>query len=94
MNPPKRPRGDAVGDAFRSVKFPRTPHLPFSEGVQEDDRIIESLDALLNHEVVVTKKMDGENTTMYRDHIHARSLDRRSHPSRDWVKQFRLAASP
>src|SRR3546814_14895421 len=33
--------------------------------------------------------MDGENTTLYRDYIHARSVDGRSHPSRDWVKQFR-----
>lgn len=32
--------------------------------------------------------MDGENTTLYHDHIHARSLDGRHHPSRDWVKAF------
>ena len=32
--------------------------------------------------------MDGENTSLYRDYIHARSIDGRSHPSRDWVKQF------
>ncbi|KKL08134.1 hypothetical protein LCGC14_2578910, partial [marine sediment metagenome] len=25
---------------------------------------------------------------MYNDHIHARSVDGRSHPSRDWVKQM------
>lgn len=39
-------------------------------------------------EVVVTEKMDGENCSMYRDHIHPRSLDPRPHPSRDWVKNF------
>lgn len=27
-------------------------------------------------------------TTMYPDYIHARSIDGRSHPSRDWVKRF------
>jgi hypothetical protein len=32
--------------------------------------------------------LDGENTTMYRDHIHARSLDSGHHPSRSWVKQL------
>ena len=32
------------------------------------------------------KKLDGENSTLYRDHIHARSLDSKGHPSRDWVK--------
>lgn len=28
------------------------------------------------------------NCTMYRDHIHARSLDSRHHWTRDWVKSF------
>ncbi|MFD1733150.1 RNA ligase family protein [Deinococcus malanensis] len=37
-------------------------------------------------EVVITEKLDGENTTLYRDGMHARSLDPRPHPSRDWVK--------
>jgi hypothetical protein len=30
--------------------------------------------------------MDGENTSMYRDYIHARSLDSKNHPSRNWAK--------
>ena len=30
--------------------------------------------------------MDGENTTLYRDGLHARSLDSGHHPSRAWVK--------
>jgi hypothetical protein len=42
----------------------------------------------MGREVVITEKMDGENTTMYTDHLHARSLDSRHHPSRDWVKMF------
>ena len=32
--------------------------------------------------------MDGENTTLYHDYIHARSLDSRNHPSRNWVKNY------
>lgn len=69
-------------------KYPRTPHLPWSPGVSSDD--VRILDATIfqGREVVVTEKMDGENTTLYRDHIHARSLDSRHHPSRDWVKQW------
>ena len=42
--------------------------------------------AFEGRDVVITEKMDGENTTMYRDHIHARSLDSGHHPSRSWVK--------
>jgi hypothetical protein len=70
------------------VKYPKTMHLPWSPGLQNDDRRIESLDFFKGKEVIVTEKMDGENTTMYRDAIHARSIDGRHHPSRDWVKAF------
>jgi hypothetical protein len=38
-------------------------------------------------EVVITEKMDGENTTIYSTgECHARSLDSGRHPSRDYVK--------
>lgn len=70
------------------TKYPRTMHLPFSPGLQNDDRVIETLDDLIDREVVVTEKMDGENTTLYRDHLHARSLDSKHHESRNWVKKF------
>lgn len=70
------------------VKYPRTMHLQFSPGLQNDDRMIESYNGFLGKEIVATIKMDGENTTMYSNHIHARSMDSRHHPSRDWVKKF------
>lgn len=67
-------------------KYPRTPHLPQSPGVSNDDRIITTLDNLIGHPVIFTEKMDGENTTMTREYIHARSLDSKDHPSRHYVK--------
>lgn len=70
------------------TKYPRTLHAPWSEGISNDDRVIESMDWFEGREVVVTTKMDGENTSIYRDHIHARSLDSQNHPSRNWVKTF------
>jgi hypothetical protein len=70
------------------VKYPRTMHLDSSPGLQNDDRLIESLDGLIGQEVIVTEKMDGENTTLYCDHLHARSLDSKHHESRNWVKKF------
>jgi hypothetical protein len=70
------------------VKYPKTMHLPSSPGLQNDDRVILTLDHLLGQEVIITKKMDGENTTLYADNFHARSLDGRHHPSRDWIKGF------
>jgi hypothetical protein len=71
-----------------AVKYPKTMHLPWSPGLQNDDRVIENLNAFRGHEVVVTEKLDGENTTMYQDGLHARSIDGRYHASRDWVKRF------
>ncbi len=68
------------------TKYPRTYHFPWSPGKTSDDKVIKDYSLLEGKEVVMTVKMDGENTTMYPDHIHARSLDSQHHPSRDWVK--------
>ncbi|AWN24393.1 2'-5' RNA ligase [Deinococcus irradiatisoli] len=67
-------------------KYPRTPHLPWSAGVGRDDALLGDTSRFEGLEVVVTEKLDGENTTLYRSGLHARSLDSRPHPSRDWVK--------
>lgn len=69
-------------------KYPRTYHLPWSPGVQSDDKVIESLDCFIGKEVVVTEKLDGENTTLYPDYMHARSIDSRHNFTRDWVKRM------
>jgi hypothetical protein len=71
------------------VKYPRTFHLPFSYGRTDDDKVIPDCSQFEGREVVVTIKMDGENTTGYYDgHIHARSIDSDNHASRNWVKNF------
>ena len=69
-------------------KYPKTMHLPFSPGLQNDDRVIQSLDGFLGKNVVITEKMDGENASLYKTGYHARSLDSRHHPSRNWIKKF------
>ncbi|WP_431925916.1 RNA ligase family protein [Nonomuraea jabiensis] len=68
------------------VHYPRTPHLPWSPGATPDDVRAGDLSGLRGREVVVTEKLDGENTTLYADGMHARSLDSAHHPSRAWVK--------
>lgn len=71
------------------VKYPRTFHLPWSEGVTRDDRMISNLDHLIGQDIVITEKMDGENTTLYHDgKIHARSLTTPIDDTRSWVKNF------
>ena len=68
------------------VKYPRTYHSPWSLGVTNDDKVIKDTSSFIGNEVVLLEKMDGENTTLSRDYIHARSLDSVDHPSRHWVK--------
>jgi hypothetical protein len=70
------------------IKYPRTFHLPYSHGRTSDDKVLASDSHLIGKWVIITEKYDGENTNMYSDYIHARSIDGRSHPSRDWVKKF------
>jgi hypothetical protein len=67
-------------------KYPRTTHLPWSPGTTSDDKIMHDISPLLGKTVVITEKMDGENTNMYSDRIHARSIDSKDHDSRHWVK--------
>ncbi len=70
------------------TKYPRTAHLPWSPGATSDDKWVDTLAMFEGQEIVITEKMDGENTTMYSDHIHARSIDSRHHASRSWVKSL------
>lgn len=74
------------------VKYPRTYHLPWSPGMNKDDRMWSS-DTYKwfndnEPEIVITAKMDGENTTMYSDYMHARSVEYESHPARHRTKAF------
>jgi hypothetical protein len=81
-------KGGFLADFTHWVKYPRTYHLPWSQNMSDDDRMLDSLAAFRGKRVIVTVKMDGENTTMYSDYYHARSVDGRHHPSRSWAKGF------
>lgn len=72
------------------VKYPRTWHLPWSAGVTDDDRVLDAATLIewIDTDVVITEKMDGENTTLYRDYIHARSVDYSAHVTRNWMRNF------
>ncbi len=71
------------------IKYGRTFHLPWSPGAHDDDKTLPNCDHFEGRIVVVTEKMDGENTTCYSDgHIHARSIDSKGGEDRAWVKKF------
>lgn len=67
-------------------KYPRTLHLPWSQGITNDDRIMTDTSCFSGKNVSVSIKLDGENTSMYKDCIHARSVESKDHISRHWVK--------
>lgn len=70
------------------IKHPRIPHLPWSPGNKSDDLVLRNMKHFEGQEVVITEKLDGENTTFYTDYMHARSINYRHHPSRAWVKNL------
>jgi len=67
----------------------------WSEGATNEDKILTSHDHFVNQDVVVTLKLDGENTTIYSDgYVHARSLCGRAHASQSWVRGKAAAVAP
>lgn len=71
------------------VKYPRTFHLPWSPGATSDDKKLLTTEMFVGKEVVVTEKLDGENTTIYSDgFMHARSTSGAFHESQTWIKKL------
>ena len=68
------------------MKYPRTYHLPWSPGATSDDKIQNDLSSFEGKNIILSEKMDGENTTMETVKYHARSEDSNNHPSRNWCK--------
>lgn len=75
---------------MNKYKYPRTPHLPFSQGFTSDDKVLASDEHFeYMDKVVVTIKMDGENTTIYSDgSFHARSLDSIHRSYHSWLLKY------
>lgn len=67
-------------------KYPRTPHLNWSKGATNDDKVLKNTKHFEGKQVVISEKLDGECTTISRERIYARSLDSKDHPSRHWLK--------
>lgn len=77
------------------TKYPRSFHLPWSLGKTDDDKTLGSVEHFVGRTVVVTEKLDGENTSIYSDgYMHARSLDSRPHQSQDWVRALAARIGP
>jgi len=74
---------------MQRYKYPRIKHFPFSQHITTDDKRATKKEINTwfdNKEIIVTEKMDGENSNLYRDYIHARTTGYSDHPSRHWLK--------
>ncbi|MDE6285190.1 MAG: RNA ligase family protein [Bacilli bacterium] len=60
---------------MNTTKYPRTYHLPFSEGLTNDDRKVDDdwWEYLKGKTLVLTEKLDGENQSVYKNGVYARS---------------------
>ena len=72
-----------------SLKYPRTPHLPWSPGGTNDDKRLERAGHLVAEPLTITEKMDGSGVCLEHDAVYARSHSRPpSHPSFDLLKRL------
>lgn len=76
--------------AMEHIKYPRTPHLPQSRGITDDDEVLSETQVrqyFSNEELVWTEKMDGENITIYPDgSFHSRSLTAHHKPYHSYLQ--------
>ena len=69
-------------------KYPRTPHFPFSLGATDDDEVLKSTDHFKRKQVVVTEKMDGENSTIYSNYYHTCSIESKHKEYHSWLLSY------
>lgn len=49
------------------IKYTRIPYVPFSPLISKGDRVLDNLNHFIGKNIIVAEKMDGENTSLYRD---------------------------
>lgn len=73
-------------------KYPKSWHLSYSPKTSSDDKKHQDESHFEGIDVVVTIKMDGENTTIYNDYCHARSMDSKiDSEDRRWIDALRIS---
>jgi hypothetical protein len=72
------------------LKAPRIYHLPWSEVMSKDDKVIRHNNMFNGKDVVVTVKYDGSSISLYNDgSFHSRSIQSsRQHESNDYLHSW------
>jgi len=82
-------QGGVLNLFTKYVKYPRTFHIPWSESVSNDDKMLSNMSCFEGNRVFVSIKRDGENASFYNDgYYHARSVESGYHKSRTWIKRI------
>jgi len=82
----------ASASAPSQGKYPSTPHLPFSPGVNSDDVLLSDCADIIQKEVVITEKLDGGNCCIKGGQVYARThAQPATHDSFSAVKQMSKA---
>ena len=68
-------------------KFPSIGHWPASASVQRDDTYYSQPEFFVGREVVITEKLDGGNTCLFRGEVYGRSVATPSHAG--WMAMVR-----
>lgn len=59
---------------MQPIKYPSTPHWPWSQKVHRDDTYHKNPEFFVNKKVVMTEKIDGGNTLLFNGDVYARSV--------------------
>ena len=68
-------------------KYPSTKHWPWSQTVHRDDSTMDDPKVFLNREVIITEKLDGGNTCLWKGEVYTRSVSAPSHAG--WMAMVR-----
>lgn len=77
-----------VINAKNPIKYPKTLHIPSSPGVMSDDKVLKNISCLKGKTFIISEKRDGENTTLYSDGLHARSVNYKHNFTRDLIRAY------
>jgi hypothetical protein len=69
------------------TKYERTYHFPWSPGTTSDDRFLETTEDLIGEEIVITEKLDGENSGITKGGVYARSHS--AYTTNPWAEMVR-----
>jgi hypothetical protein len=73
---------------FRTRHFRFSPYVEAGRLPEGDDKVLFDLSRFEGQRVVALAKMDGSQTSVYRNYVHGRTPDFKSNPMWHWLQNF------